>query len=257
MRCPPGLPNLRHDVGKVLRIQISLYFEIPSHHVRARDHSHLSPHIMPVKRRRIIQRHPEQRRQRRLRRISGEHHPFSLRPRRRPLRRLIHHRQHSPKRRPVRVPLHLRHLHRHTLHRNRHSSPRVPHPCRAFCDRACPELAEGVGILISSVLSVSSVVKGFCPQLPNSGNPRILLTSFTVNTPHCSRICWICTSSSGSVVSTSANTNSRSVHPSFFAIASRVSDSASNRAVGTIACRNARSFYSSAVERFTSRSTPR
>jgi len=37
----------------------------------------------------------------------------------------------------------------------------------------------------------------------------------------------------------------------------RVSDSASNRAVGTIACLNARSFNSSAVERFTSRSTPR
>ena len=97
---PPRLRNLLHDVRKILRVQISSHFQIPSHHIRARDHSHLAPHIMPVKRRSIIHRHPQQRSQCRLRRPLRQHHPLPLRPRRRPLRRHIHHRQHSPKRPP-------------------------------------------------------------------------------------------------------------------------------------------------------------
>jgi len=33
---------------------------------------------------------------------------------------------------------------------------RVPRPCRGFCDRACPELAEGAGILNSLRLAESA-----------------------------------------------------------------------------------------------------
>src|ERR1700756_1075519 len=63
--------------------------------------------------------------------------------------------QHHHRPRPINPPLPLllpRHLrNRSLLHRIRILNLPVPHPCRVFRDRACPELVEGAGFLISPV----------------------------------------------------------------------------------------------------------
>src|ERR1019366_818717 len=82
----PWFADLRHDLRKILRIQETADLNHAPHNFRSRDHPNLPPRVVPIQRRRVIQPHPHQRWNRRLRCPPSQQHSMPPHARRRLVR---------------------------------------------------------------------------------------------------------------------------------------------------------------------------